>query len=180
MASLRSTKAIILKSSKNKSPNQWMKTVNHLNIQKMIRCTVKRVWTIGEGPDLTLPNLLREEGALVEDLWAEVVPAHIVVDKAQEEEEVWVLEAKVMLNSHKSTSLVSLVALSKKILKRFLRSVVKSEVSWWSETTRLLTSSTMVMQKKQSSCIMEETTSAIVSSLNNLVSAFKRPNSSLV
>ena len=68
---------------------------------------------------------MREEGALVADLWVEVVPAHIVVDKAQEEEEAWVLKAKVMLNSLKSTLLVSLEALSKKTLKRFLRNVVK-------------------------------------------------------
>ena len=78
-----------------------------------------------EGPDPTLPNLMREEGALVADLWVEVVLAHIVVDKAQEEEEIWVLKVKVMLNSLKSTSLVSLEALSKKTLKRFLRNVVK-------------------------------------------------------
>ena len=102
--------------------------------KRKVKCTVKKAWkSQEEGLDLILNPLVRE-GALAGLKVPEVDPGHhhVEVDRHVEVEAVEVVGclqlAKVMLNSHKSMFLVSPATLSKKILRRFLRSVAPSEV----------------------------------------------------
>jgi hypothetical protein len=102
--------------------------------KRKVKCNVEKAWkSQEEGLDLILNTLVRE-GALAGLKVPEVDPGHhhVEVDRHAEVEAVEVVGclhlAKVMLNSHKSMFLVSPATLSKKILRRFLRSVVPSEV----------------------------------------------------
>ena len=111
-----------------------MVTSETLTQKRKVKCTVERVWkSQEEGLDLILNTLVRE-GALAGLKVPEVDPGHhhVEVDRHAEAEAVEVVGclhlAKAMLNSHKCMFLVSPAALSKKILRRFLRSVAPSEV----------------------------------------------------
>ena len=109
-------------------------TSETLTQKRKVKCTVEKAWkSQEEGLDLILNTLVRE-GALAGLKVPEVDPGHhhVEVDRHEEVEAVEVVGclhlAKAMLNSHKCMFLVSLAALSKKILRRFLRSVAPSEV----------------------------------------------------
>ena len=178
-ADQRSNQAIILKSSQNKNPNQWIKTVTleTIILKRRVKCTVGKAWkSQEEGLDPILNTLVRE-GALAGLKVPEVDLGHHHVEDVRlpEVEAVEVVgclhQAKAMLNSPKSMFLVSPVALSKKILRRFLRTVALSEVWWWKEITLSLTSKAMQMLSKQLRDITEEITLVMAHLLsNNLVS----------
>ena len=112
-----------------------MVTSETLTQKRKVKCTVGKAWkSQEEGLDLILNTLVRE-GALVGLKVQEVDPGHhhVEVDRHAEAEAVEVVGClhlvKAMLNSLRSMFPVSPAALSKKILRRFLRSVVKYEVS---------------------------------------------------
>ena len=111
-----------------------MVTSETLTQKRKVKCTVERVWkSQEEGLDLILNTLVRE-GALAGLKVPEVDPGHhhVEVDRHAEAEAVEVVGClhlvKAMLNSLRSMFPVSPAALSKKILRRFLRSVAPSEV----------------------------------------------------
>ena len=177
-ADQRSNQAIIPKSSLSKIPSQWIKTVTleTIILKRRVKCTVGKAWkSQEEGLDPILNTLVRE-GALAGLKAPEVDPGHhhVEVDRHEEAEAVEVVGcphlAKVMLNSRKSMWMVSPAALNKKILRRFLRSVVPSEVWWWKETTLSLTSKAMLTPSRLSRDLTRRISSVSHSLSSNLVS----------